>query len=1158
MKLLCSSLIALTILATAVRAQNAAAQLTGRITDPSGAVIPSAAITVRNTDTGGGHNSTSNDAGYYAVPSLDPGNYEVLVQHQGFKPVHRAGIQLHVNQAAELDFALQVGDMSDAITVHAEAPLLESTEGALGAVVDNTKVLNLPLNGRDPFDLVLLTPGTQAYSRGVLPGNNIPLSNFSTNGGPPLSNEILLDGVPDTTIVQNQFVIIPSVDATQEFKVQSNSIKAEFGHTGGGVVNVSLKSGTNQFHGVAFDFLRNDKLQADDWFNNRSGVPRSPFRFNQFGGTFGGPVVHDRTFFFVNYEGIRRIQGRTTILTIARDDMRGGDFSQVQDSSGRQVNIYSPLTTRANPDGTYVRDPFPGNRIPVNLMDPVALKMLTYWPHANIQGDPRTGANNFISTAGEQYGVNQFNTRIDHTISSSHQLFGRLSWDKNYVNPPNVFGNIANPSSGSQSFTQWNAGINDSWTARPTTVVTFRLGFSRLHDFAQPYGQGFDITQLGFPAGYAKAQTAPQFPQINVTGMVTPSPLGFGTSALGAVDDTTFSNRQNAYSGQSDATIIRGRHIIKFGADTRVYRVDGTRATNGAGTFSFTPGFTQGPNPTVAGPTSGNAFASYLLGTAGSGSLGINPTQDFQQYYLGSFVQDDLKVTTRLTLNLGVRYEIESSRTDRYNRLSWDDFASVSPLHTAAGLGPIRGGLAFAAVNGNPRSQANGAYNNWGPRFGFAYNAAGRLVVRGGYGMFYSPRMWQGIGQFGQVGFSASTPFVPSVDGFTPVNSLRNPFPNGYNAPTGSSLGLLIQVGQAVSGPDRSQGSPNVQQWNFGLQTTLPGRILLEPAYAGSKGSHLMQNLGFNQIPNADLALGNELLRQVPNPFLGQIPANTSLGLATISEGQLLRPYPQFTGFTAVRSTSGSSIYHSFQLRIERQMANGLTFLASYTFSKLIDDGSPGAAQSYNGENPGFQNLNNRRLERSLSSQNLAQHFVTSFVYELPFGRGKHFLSGVSGPAGFLVGGWQINGIVTLQDGIPLSLGTTSNPTLGAVGSGGLRPNNNGHSAARSGPIEDRLNSYFDTSVFSQPAPFQFGNTARTLPNVRAPGIADFDLSGVKNSRIKERYNIQFRAEFFNAFNHPNFFLPNVTFGSPGFGTISSINPSAPARIIQLALKLYF
>jgi hypothetical protein len=1157
MKRLCFFLLLVTMLAGSAYAQNAAAQLSGRITDPSGAVIPGVAISVRNTETGVSHNTKSNEAGYYAVPSLDPGNYEVLVEQHGFRPVRRAGIQLHVNQALAIDFVLEVGDVTQTLVVNSDAPLLDTTEGALGAVVDNAKVVNLPLNGRNPFDLVLLTPGTVAYSRGVLPGNNIPLSNFSTNGGRPMTNDILLDGIPNTTIVQNQFVVIPSVDATQEFKVQSNSIKAEFGHTGGGVVNVSLKSGTNQFHGVLFDFLRNDKLQANDWFNNRSGVARSPFRFNQFGGVLGGPIVRDKTFFFVNYEGIRRIQGRTTILTVPRDDMRSGNFSQVQDSTGRQVNLYNPLTTRQNADGTYLRDPFPGNMIPLTLMDPVALKMLTYWPHANLQGDPRTGANNFISTAGEQYGVNQFNSRVDHTISNRQQLFGRISWNKSYVDPPNIFGNIANPSSGPQSFAEWNAGLEDTWTLRPTTVATFRAGFSRLHDFAQPYGQGFDITQLGFPASYAAYQTARQFPQINVTGMVTPSPLGFGTSALGAVDSTTFSNRQNAYSLQADATMVRGRHIVKFGADARVYRVDGARADNGAGTFSFTPGFTQGANPTLAGPTSGNAFASYLLGTAASGNVGIMPTQDFQQSYIGLFVQDDFKLTTKLTLNVGLRYEIETSRTDRYNRLSWLDFTSQSPLQ-AAGLGPIPGGLAFAGVNGNPRSQADTADNNWGPRFGFAYNASNRVVLRGGYGIFYSPRTWLGIGQWGQVGFSATTPFVPSVNGFLPTNFLRNPFPNGYSNPTGSSLGLLTQAGQALAGPDRNQGSPRIQQWNFGLQTTLPGGIVLEPAYAGSRGTQLMQNLGFDQIPDQYLSQGNALLRQVPNPFLGQLPANTALGQATVSVGQLLRPYPQFTAFNTVHSTSGSSTYHSLQVRLERRFKNGMTFLTSYTFSKLIDDGAPGSETTYMGENPSFQDLNNRRLERSLGSQNVDQHFVTSFVYELPFGRGKRFLSGAHGPINSLAGGWQINGILTLQDGIPLSIFAASNPTLGALGSGTLRPNNNGHSAAKSGPIEERLNTYFDTSVFSQPAPFQFGNTARTLPDVRAPGIADLDISAIKDTKFKERFTLQFRAEFFNSLNHPNFGLPNTTFGSPGFGTISSISASAPARIIQLALKMYF
>lgn len=1129
-------------------AQTTTAGLSGRIIDPSSAAVAEAVVMVVNVDTGVRRETASNTQGLYAVPQLPPGNYTISVRREGFRSVTRSGITLNVNQAAQIDFELQVGSVAESVEVTADAPLLEQSEAALGAVVDNAKVTSLPLNGRNPFDLVLLTPGTQVYSRGALPGNNIPLSNFSTNGGPAMTNDILLDGIPDTTIVQNQFVIVPSVDATQEFKVQSNAIKAEFGRTGGGVVNVSLKSGTNQFHGVLFEFLRNDKFDASNWFNNRAGQDKPPFRFNQFGGTLGGPIIRDKTFFFVNYEGLRRIQGRTTVFTVPTAEMRTGDFSRLRDAAGNPVMIFDPRTTRLVPGGgTRQRDPFPGNVIPPTAMDPVSLNMLDYWAFPNAPGNERTGANNFISTAGERYTVNQFNTRIDQMIGTRHFLFGRLSWDENFVEPPNVFGNIANPSSGPQLFTQRNIGIHDTWTITPTAIATFRAGFSRLRDSAESYSKGFDITQLGFPDSYARQQSAVQFPQINVTGM-TIANLGFGSSALGPVDNTEINNLQNAYTGQSDLTLVRGSHVMKFGADGRVYRVHGSRPQNGAGTFSFTPGFTQGPDPTRAGPTSGNAFASYLLGTPATGNIAQQPTQDFQQYYAGFYAQDDWKLTSSLTINVGLRYEVENYRTDRYDRLTFLDLKGSSPVQAPSLGRQIAGGLAFAGVGGNPRSQAATATNNWGPRFGLAYTLRRNAVIRGGYGIFYSPRVWRGIG-FGQQGFAATTPMLSSVDGFTPVNYVSNPFPDGYVQPTGSSLGLLTNAGQAISTLDRNQSSPYVQQWNFGIQTTLPGGVLVETAYAGSKGSRLMQNLGFNQLADEYLALGNALLTQVPNPFFGQIPSNTALGRATISQGQLLRPYPQFLDVEAVKSTAGSSSYHSMQLRVERRFSAGFTFLVAYTVAKLIDDGMPGGETAYFGENPPHQNYNNRRLERSVGSQSVPQRFVASYVYELPFNGGSQRM------LSYLTSGWQLNGITTLQSGIPLALRTASNPTLGAVGSGVLRPDSNGSSARLTGPTVERVDRYFDISTFSQPAAFTFGNTSRTLPDVRAPGIVNFDFSAIKNTRIAERFNLQFRAEMFNALNNTNFGLPATTFGAADFGTISS---AAAARIIQFGLKFYY
>lgn len=1138
--------------ATGMFAQTTTAQLTGRITDPSGSVIPGAGVTVTNIDTQIKRQTRSNQEGYYTVPLLEPGNYEISIAMSGFKPMAQSGITLHVNQMARLDFVMQLGTATEAITVKADSPLLDATESALGAVVDNTKVTNLPLNGRNAYDLVMLVPGAQGYARQNLPGNHIPLSNMSINGGPAMTNEFLLDGIPNQTIVQSQFVVVPSIDAVQEFKVQTNSLAAEFGRTGGGVINLTLKSGTNQFHGVAYEFLRNDKLDANNWFNNRSEKERPPFRYNQFGGSVGGPVIKDKTFFFFNYEGLRRTEGRTNLITIPTLEMRQGDFSHVLSAAGQQVQIFDPMTTRLNADGkTRVRDPFPGNRIPQARMDPVALKMMAYWPNPNLPGDPRTGANNFISTAGEDFYTNQINLRIDHSLTQNHRLFGRFSWDENQVTPPNIFGNIANPSSGPQLFTSRTAGLNDTWTINPTSLATFRLGLNRLIDSGQPFGLGFDIRQLGLPESYKNAQTSVQFPQIQITGMNV-SNLGFGTSTLGPVNSSLLHNPQNTYTAQSDATLIRGRHVVKFGVDARLFRVSGLRPSNGGGSFNFTPGFTQGPDPTRAGPTSGNAFAGFLLGTPGGGSIVDNPTQDFQSWYVGLFVQDDFKITPKLTLNFGLRWDPESYRTDRYDRLTNLDFTSPSPLKAPELGRPVLGGIGFVGMDGHSRAQQQTSWMNWGPRFGFAYTALRSLVIRGGYGIFYSPRVWRGIG-FGQQGYSATTPFVGSIDGFTPTNFLRNPFPNGIDVPPGSSQGLMTFVGQGVSSIDYNQSSPYIQQWNFGLQNALPGQFLVEVVYAGSKGTRLPSNLEFNQAADQYLAMGDDLLRQVTNPFFGQIPSNTSLGARTVALGQLLRPYPQFTSFTAQGSGASSSIYHSMQLRSEKRFNNGFSFLLSYTVSKLIDYGSPGVLSSFGGV-PGYQNNNDRKAERSVSSQEVPQHFVLSYVYELPFGPGKRLLPG-GGVLGKFVGGWQINGITTFESGIPLSLNTASNPTLGRIGSGNLRPDNNGHSAKLSGSVGDRLDHYFDTSVFSQPAAWTFGNTARTLPDVRAPGTNNFDFSLVKNTAIREATRLQFRAEFFNVFNHPNFNGPGTTYGNPNFGVVTS---AQPARIVQFGLKLYF
>ncbi len=1135
----------LALLPALIHAQSNTGEISGRLTDTTGAVIAKGAVTATNTQTGVRHPTLSNESGYYAIPLLNPGTYDLDVTLTGFKAIHQANVEMHVDEKARLDFTLQPGSASETITVTADAPLLDADQSSLGAVVNNRSIVNLPLNGRNAYDLVLLTPGTQQYARPNLPGNNIALSNISINGGPAMTNEYLIDGIPNETIVQSQFVIVPSVDSVEEFKVQTSSLPAEFGRTGGGVINLTVKSGTNAFHGDTYEFLRNNVFDANNWFNNSSGTKRPAFRYNQFGGTAGGPIRKDRTFFFAGYEGLRRIQGETNIVTVPTLAMRQGNFAGLQ-SAAQPLLIYDPLTTRASADGkSFVRDAFPGNRIPASRFDPVAVQMLTYWPAPNLPGDAKTGANNFISTAGEQYESNQFTTRIDHQLTDKHHIFSRYTHNLNMVRPPNIFGNVANPSSGPQSFAGHSGSVNEVWTINPATLATFRLGVSRLIDNGVPYGKGFDITALGFPAYYAQAQTSKQFPQITITGMNV-SNLGFGSSALGAVNSSELFNPQNMYVAQSDITLIRGRHSVKAGVDARVFRVDGYRPSNGGGSFSFTPGFTQGPDPTKGTPASGQAVASFLLGTAAGGNIVSNATQDFQSFYVGLFAQDDFKLSPKLTLNLGLRWEPESYRTDRFNRLTFLDFNSPSPLKAPSLGRPVLGGLDFAGVDGNPRAQERTSWQNWGPRIGFAWQGARETVVRGGYGIFYVPRVWRGIG-FGQQGFSGDTPFVGSVNGYNPVNFLSDPFPNGFTRSRGRSQGLLTNAGQAATSTNYGTVSSYLQQWNFNVQRALPFNMIMEVAYAGSRGTRLPANIEFNQIPNQYLALGNDLLTQVPNPFFGQIPNNTALGAATVSKGQLLRPFPQFTSFTAQADSNGSSIYHALQVRLEKRLSHGLSFLAAYTFSKLIDNGSAGVLSSFGGV-PGFEDNNNRSLERSLGSQNVPHVFTLSYVYQLPS-------PSRNGALRLALGGWQLNGITSIQDGAPLALTTSTNPTLGQVGVGTLRPNNNGQSAALGGSIETRLNRYFNTSVFSQPGPWQFGNTARTLPDVLSPRIANFDLSLVKNNKFLERYRIQLRGEAFNIFNHPHFGPPGAAFGTPNFGVITN---AGSARVIQVALKLYF
>lgn len=1126
------------------------AEITGRVSDPSGGVIPQASVKVTNVDNGTSRTSASNDQGYFTVSALIPGSYEVRVEKDGFKPIARTGIRLNVDDKTRIDFALQVGNVHETVEVSANAVQLESESSTLGHLVQNRQISELPLLGRDPYALAMLVPGART-SAGLnnLPVDIITTSSASLNGARGNQNEFLLDGAPNTSPASNQPVIYPSADSVQEFKVETNSFSAEYGRAAGGVFNAVTKPGTNDLHLSLYDFLRNDKLNANDFFANRAGRTRPPFRFNQYGVAGGGPIIiphvyngKNRTFFFASWEAVRFAQGNTFTGSVPDPRQLTGDFSQLRNAAGAPVVVYDPLSIAPNPAGGFLRTPFSGNVIPTDRIDPVARNLGKYWPAPNAQGTS-TGVNNFVQTDANRVYKDTFSIRIDHHTSDKNQFFTRFSYDDSPWIRARAYGNdnIASPSAGPQDFGRRNAVVEDTYIFSPSLLGTFRYSYARLGNFRQSWSNGFDITQLGFPAGLGQQFGPPaSFPVILVTGYgvssLVPNTLIGG--ALGAGDLIRLGTDSHAWQGTLSKTL--SKHTLKTGFEYRLIRGNMLQHGDQGTQFSFSPAWTQGPNPTTSSATAGNALASFLLGL-GSGSVTPAPALALQSTYYGMFLQDDFKVTPKLTLNLGLRYEYESPRTDRYNQFANFDYSAKPPLNVP-GMN-LQGALMYPGVNGVSRFQSNPDRNNFAPRIGFAWQVMSKTVLRGGGGIFYAPFTGLGSssGAFGESGFEVSTSMVTSLDGVTPLNYLRNPYPQGMNKPSGSSLGTATLLGQGISFFDRTNRVPYVEQWNLNVQRILPGSIVMEVGYAGSHGLKQPTNLQLNQLPDSALALKDQLRSQTANPFYGQIPIG-ALAQRTVSQAQLLRPYPQFDGVTSVNANWDSSTYHALIVKVEKRYTSGLTLMGSYTYSKMMDY----SYGTFSGESlggGGFQNWNNRRADWSTSLLDQTHRFIVNAVYELPFGKG------LQGLAQKLTSGWQVSGIYAAFSGGPLGVSSAVNNTF-SLG-GGQRPNWSGVSAAVSNPTP---NHWIDSSVFSNPPAYTFGNAGRTFSGLRSDGTSNLDFSLNKNTRFRERYTLQFRAECFNLANHVQFAPPNATFGNAQFGVVSG--QANQPRVVQFALKL--
>jgi hypothetical protein len=1140
-------------------AQSATGTLEGRITDATGAVVPQAKVTVKNARTNVQQELISNDAGVFVQPYLLPGEYSVQVEAKGFQRYSETGIRLNVQQTLRLEIQLQVGDVASTVEVTANLAQLTVSSATVATVIGNKAIQDLPLNGRNPFALATLTPG-------VIPS---PGSTPWISGGRNASSEITIDGtsiiLPENNVGINTLAYTPPVDSVEEFSVVTNSLAAEYGRTGGGVINVATRSGTNQLHFSAYDYLRNSKLDANNFFSNRNRIPLGAFQRNQFGGTIGGPVVipgvyngRDRTFFFFSEQSTRTRNASLFTTTVPAPEWLAGDFSNLRTAAGAAITIYDPLTGQEQ-GGNWIREAFPGNRIPASRIDPVAARLRSYFAAPNATPvNVNTQANNYIVASKARSKDDRFDAKLDHNFSPKWRVYGRGSYSLAVNNPVNFFNNPGTPSGdGNSSTDSYNVTLNSVYNFNSTTLFNLNYGFGRFVNVRFPFSTGFDTTQIGFPAA-VRNQAATQnleFPRFDIAGV----------SSLGQATFTTLRFIPFSHNFRGDVTKVLTRHTLKAGFEYRKLFLNFMQLGNPAGQFTFNQGFTQ-QNPVVASGTQGFGMASFLLGAIAGGSFSHDPIPASSSVYGGFYVQDDWKLNSKLTLNLGLRWDVDQPRTERYNRYSYFDIDAPSPIAgRVPGFPNLRGAMRFTTPD--KRFQVPTDKNNWGPRFGFAYRLNDKLVVRGAYALMYAGSMMQAAGSSGSAGmegYRGSTPIIASLDGNrTPATFLSNPIPNGFNLPLGAAEGPLsgastnlgLGIGESFFNDWRN---PVIQQWNFTVQRQLPGQIIVETGYLGSKGNHLVDGEGsmtYNQLPPSFGDLGNSLNDLVTNPFFGVITNTSSiLSRPTVVRSQLLRPFPQYTSLNAFRKPQANSIFHSFTLRVEKRFSQGLSFLLSYTGGKLIDDASQ--TVTFLGQAGNKQDFYNRRAERSVSTQDVSSRLVFSSNYNLPFGKGRPLLSNMNSVGQFLLGGWQANGILTLQTGTPVIV--TQNVNNTNLGSAGQRPDNNGTSAKiTGGTTNDRLAKWFDTSVFSFARPFRFGSTPRVLPDVRNPGIRTLDFSLFKDFMLTERLKLQYRAEAFNLTNTPNFAAPGAQLGNAAaFGIISGLAVSP--RQVQMVLRLEF
>lgn len=1170
----------------------------GTITDSTGAVVAGAKVTLTDQEKGYSFDATTDTTGRYIFRSVPPGLYSVTVDAQGFEKVIRKNLRVSITENATANLALKVSGGAVSIEVQSQNSTLDTEDATTGQVINRKFINDLPLVDRYVMNLTFLAPGVTEMDDQCV---NCGGTDFVSNGSRGATADILMDGASVTNFEPNggvtEAVYTPSPEAVEEFKVQQTNFSAEYGFSGASVINMVTRSGTNQFHGSAYDFIRNQKMDANWWFNNYYGVPIAPIRRNNYGGSVGGPIFKNKTFFFFDWDGTRETTQSSSTAGVPSDAMRGGDFGEVCSENGgefdengkcsvAQGQIWDPYSAHYNStDGGADRSTFvPYNNLATyaspgspslngtsyqlsgaagDLIDPVAAKTMTYFPEPNISG--ASIYSNWYG-AGPAYNYNdQFDIKIDHRFNDKNLLSGKYSQNWNHYKSFNCFNNFVDPCAGGPNWDHAHMfTLNDTHTFSPTLLVIATLGVTRGSMYIDAYNTDSGVSDplgtLGFP-GYLADSGFTGVPSLIIGG-------GYYSASETSAGGNPYGNyRQGRTTGQLTLTIDKQLHEqeLKFGFEGRINQQNYIQTNAPNGIFNFDT-YGSSACPGDYSDCGGDGMASFLMGNVTSGYYEIQIQPASQNYRYAWFAQDNWKMLPNLTLNMGVRYELSLPRTERHNRLNWFDPSAVSPLDVPS-LGTLHGGEVFASSG--QRSPYDIDWYDVQPRFGFSYQLNPKWVFRGGYGIYFSQTRSgaNGLSSYSSEGFNQYTSMITTYgnDGATPYLHLSNPYPNGLNQPPGNSLGLLTDVGYGAVGPIRSMiRTPYAQSWSLGIEHQLPWNVLLNAEYIGKKGTHLYF-AGANQLdilgPEIESYTSDQisaLQTKVGNPFAGVITdPNSSLYYSTVDALQLQLPYPQFTSVTTDVQPIATSIYHGLQLTAQKNYSNGLQFLVTYTWSKSMDDSSSDDDNvTWLGGFLSLQDPNKPWLERSLSTFDIPQVFQASYTYDLPFGRGKTFFPHMPSIVQAVFGGWKTNGVWRVSEGRPLAFGLADGIALPTYGS--QRPNMSAQ------PKRNHASGWFQNyianpDVFSRTPDYTLGNTPRTIGSIRTPTAFNVNLSLEKEfslETLRKGMSLELRAESENAFNHPVFGTPDTSVDDPSFGSITYTSNSP--RLIQLGAKVSF